>query len=207
MQKTVPIEYGEYYHIYNRGNNRENIFFEERNYEHFLKLYVKYIQPVADTYAYCLLKNHFHFLVRIKTVEELTSEVFKTSEVSVPLKLLNPTQQFANWLNSYTKAINKAYQRVGSLFQSRFGRIRIDSDSYFIQLVTYIHRNPEKHGFVDDFRTYPYSSYHAISHQKTTQIKSEKVLGWFGNLDTFNHYHQTLDNDRQISHLIGDDFL
>ncbi len=203
MQKTVPLKYGEYYHIYNRGNNRENIFFEERNYEHFLKLYVKYILPVADTYAYCLLKNHFHFLLRIKTEEE--QEILKTS--LAPFKPLNPTQQFANWFNSYTKAINKAYQRVGSLFQNRFGRIQVDSDNYFIQLVTYIHRNPEKHGFVDDFRTYPYSSYQAISHQKNTHLKSEKVLDWFGNLENFNHYHQSLDNNIQISHLIGDDLL
>ncbi len=217
MQKTVPLEYGEYYHIYNRGNNRDNIFFEEKNFEYFLKLYVKYIVPVADTYAYCLLKNHFHFLVRIKTVEEQisvltpvneqTSEVFETSEVSTPVKVLNPTQQIANLLNSYTKSINKAYEHVGSLFQGRFGRIRVDSDSYFIHLVTYIHRNPEKHGFVDDFRTYPYSSYRAIIHQKASQVKSEKVLGWFGNLDTFNNCHQTWNNEKQIVHLIGDDWF
>lgn len=58
------------YHVHNRGNNRENILVEERNYQHFLKLYAKYIEPVGDTYAYCLLGNHFHFLVRIKTMEE-----------------------------------------------------------------------------------------------------------------------------------------
>jgi putative transposase len=231
MQKTVSLEYGKYYHIYHRGNNRENIFFEEKNFEYFLKLYVKYIVPVADTYAYCLMKNHFHFLVRIKTVEEQISvltpekqnsevsktsevlmpvneqnfEVSKTSEVLMPIKALNPTQQVSNLLNSYTKSINKAYQRVGSLFQGRFGRILVDCDSYFMYLVAYIHRNPEKHGFVDDFRTYPYSSYHAISHQKATHIKSEDVLGWFGNLDTFNNCHQTWDNEKQIVPLIVDD--
>ena len=70
MPKRIPLEYGKYYHIYNRGNNRENIFFEDRNYHYFLKLYAKHVEPVADTYAYCLLYNHFHFLVRIKTVEE-----------------------------------------------------------------------------------------------------------------------------------------
>ncbi|MDM8564111.1 hypothetical protein QUF74_00485 [Candidatus Halobeggiatoa sp. HSG11] len=212
MQKIVSLEHGEYYHIYHRGNNRDSIFFEAKNFEYFLKLYVKYIVPVADTFAYCLMKNHFHFLVRIKTVEEQMSvltpeEVSQILETSMSIKVLNPTQQVSNLLNSYTKSINKAYQRVGSLFQGCFGRIHVDSDSYFIHLVTYIHRNPEKHGFVDDFRTYPYSSYHAISHQKASQIKSEDVLKWFDNLDTFNNCHQTWDNEKQIVHLIGDDWF
>jgi hypothetical protein len=67
MSKPTPLRYGEYYHIYNRGNNRENVFIEERNYPYFLKLYAKHVEPIADTYAYCLLRNHFHVLVRIKT--------------------------------------------------------------------------------------------------------------------------------------------
>jgi putative transposase len=57
---------GVFYHIYNRGNNRENIFREERNYAYFLQLYTRHIAPIAETYAYCLLKNHFHLLIRVK---------------------------------------------------------------------------------------------------------------------------------------------
>ena len=72
MSKPVLLQPGRYYHIYNRGNNRENLFLEERNYRHFLKLYARYVAPVADTYAYCLLKNHFHLLVRIKEIAEQT---------------------------------------------------------------------------------------------------------------------------------------
>jgi hypothetical protein len=66
MQKPVPLEFGEYYHIYNRGINRGRIFFEERNYDYFLQLYAQHVVPIAETYAYCLLPNHFHFLVRIR---------------------------------------------------------------------------------------------------------------------------------------------
>ena len=66
MPQPVPLQYGKYYHIFTRGNNREDIFLEERNYRHFLQLYAKHIMPIADTYAYCLLRNHFHLLVRIK---------------------------------------------------------------------------------------------------------------------------------------------
>ncbi len=65
MTSPAPLQRGQVYHIYNRGNNREEIFIQERNYRHFLQLYAQYVEPVADTYAYCLLRNHFHFLVRI----------------------------------------------------------------------------------------------------------------------------------------------
>ena len=63
-----PLRFGCYYHIYNRGNNRENLFIERRNYPYFLKLYAKHIQPVAETYAYCLLPNHFHFAIRTLSI-------------------------------------------------------------------------------------------------------------------------------------------
>ena len=106
MQVNIPLEPGHYYHIFNRGNNRENIFFEERNYRYFMQLYQKYILPVCNTFAYCLMRNHFHFLVRVKEVEEQTSEVLKTSEVTVRV-------QFSNFFNSYAKAINTAYNRTG----------------------------------------------------------------------------------------------
>ena len=197
MQKSVPLDYGHFYHIYNRGNNKEDIFFEERNYRHFLKLYAKYVVPVADTYAYCLLKNHFHFLVQIKQ----TSEVLKTSEV-----LLNPTRQFSKLFNSYAKAINKAYHRSGSLFQKRFGRNLIDSDQYFISLITYIHLNPQKHGFVSDFQTYHYSSYQTILHHKqASRLETSQVLKWFGGTEAFAAHHRNWANEKLIMHLIGED--
>jgi len=60
MTHPAPLEFGRIYHIYNRGNNRENIFVQERNYAYFLKLWTKYIDPIDDTYSYCLLRNHFH---------------------------------------------------------------------------------------------------------------------------------------------------
>ena len=108
MSKPTALRFGGYYHIFNRGNNRETIFREQRNYFYFLKLYEKYIPLVADTFAYCLLPNHFHLLVRVKTGEE---------KVTSGLRVKNPGQQFGNLFNAYTKAFNKVYQRTGSLFE------------------------------------------------------------------------------------------
>ncbi len=106
MQQLEKLKPGNFYHIYNRGNNREDIFFEEKNYPYFLELYAKHITPVADTFAYCLMRNHFHLLVRIKASKEIkTSKVLKTFEVLPPgeEKLFNYSQPFSNFFNAYQK--------------------------------------------------------------------------------------------------------
>jgi putative transposase len=199
MQKLAALEFGKYYHIYNRGINREKIFFEPRNYRYFMDLYAKYIAPVADTLAYSLLGNHFHLLVRIKTAEEQTFQVLETR------KLLNPTQQFSNLFNAYAKAINKAYHRTGGLFQERFGRIEVTSDEYFATLVVYIHRNSQKHGIIEDFREYPYSSYAAMLVDKPTQLKRSEVLEWFGGIAAFTASHQNETDEKCVGSLVEED--
>jgi putative transposase len=67
MPNPPPLQPGQVYHFYNRGNNGEDLFREERNYAYFLKLCAMHILPVADTFAYCLMRNHFHLMVRIKS--------------------------------------------------------------------------------------------------------------------------------------------
>ena len=205
MSKPVPLQHGKYYHIYSRGNNRENVFFEERNYPYFLKLYAKYIEPIADTYAYCLLRNHFHFLVRVRTKEE-QEELSRISETLGSFQPKSPSQQFGNLFNAYAKAINKAYDRTGSLFQNPFGRIEVTSDAHFLHLVTYIHQNPQKHGFVDDFRNWPYSSYHTHLVDKPTRLKRDDVLAWFGGVEGFELSHQEEVNVRLLAPLVLEDF-
>ena len=214
MQKSIPLAPGKYYHIYNRGNNRENIFFEERNYPYFLRLYAKYVEPVADTFAYCLMRNHFHVLVRIREtfavsetakVSITPGQTFGVSETPKVLTSANVLQHFSNFLNSYAKAINKAYNRTGALFQKKFGRIEVTSDRYFLALIHYIHFNPQKHGFVDDFRTYPYSSYSAILSTRPTRLKRDEVLGWFGGASRFDSFHQAQADEKLIQPLIADD--
>ncbi|MCP4698782.1 MAG: hypothetical protein GY862_18310 [Gammaproteobacteria bacterium] len=197
MSKTIPLVGGQYYHIYNRGNNGENLFREERNYMHFLKLYICHIYPIADTYAYCLMKNHFHLLARMKPdLPGLNNlKALDTPDYS---------QAFSNLFNAYTKAINKAYQRSGSLFEKSFNRILVDSDSYLTHLVCYIHRNPQKHGFTDNFRAYPYSSYQTITQHKNSRIERQQVLDWFGSIKSFEAYHEQFD-EMKIKHLIKDD--
>jgi REP element-mobilizing transposase RayT len=207
MSKPTPLQYGQYYHIYNRGNNREDIFIQERNYRYFLKLYAKHIEPMADTYAYCLLRNHFHFLVRIKDLDEdLTEDQDLTGFENLSGLGRKPSQAFSNLFNAYARAFNRAFQRTGALFQRPFGRKQVDSDRYFVQLVTYIHQNPQKHGFIDDFRAWPYSSYHAHVSNKSTRLKRDDVLSWFDGVEAFKQAHQRAITDSMMAPLVMEDF-
>jgi putative transposase len=201
MTSPTPLEYGQYYQIYNRGNNRQNLFIEERNYYHFFKLYAKYILPIADTFAYCLLPNHFHLLVRILTPQEQTLRVSETLRVSK-----SPSQQFGNLFNAYAKAINKAYNRTGSLFENPFGRVPVTTEPYLVCLVAYIHQNPQKHGFVADFGEWPFSSYHAVLSQKPTRLERDEVLAWFQSPAAFQDAHRQPVSDAQMAPLVPDDF-
>ena len=198
MSKPEPLLYGQYYHIYNRGNSGETLFREQRNYPYLLKLHAKYIEPVAETYVYCLMPNHFHFLVRIKDPGEdwQSSEDCQSYEAS---------RAFANLFSTYTKAFNKAYQRTGSLFEKPFRRKLVDSDRYFAALVIYIHHNPQKHGFVDDFRDWPHSSYRAILSHKPSRLQREVVLDWFADWSGFEEAHVTLVDETVIEALITHD--
>jgi putative transposase len=90
---------------------------------------------------------------------------------------LNPSLTFSNFLNAYAKALDKTYHRAGALFQCRFGQIEVTTEEHLIGLVTYIHRNPQQHGFVAGFRKWPYSSYHNILLSETaTPLKRKVVL-------------------------------
>ena len=173
MPNPSALQQGVYYYIFNRGTNRENLFREDENYRHFLRLYAHHIEPVAETFAYCLMTNHFHLL--IQTREMIGSE-------HTNFKMKSPSQAFANFFTAYTRAFNKRYSRTGSLFEHPFHRIAVGHDTYFAQLIAYIHRNPSKHGFTDDFREWKYSSYQAMLTSQPTQVSRQVVLKWFDGL-------------------------
>jgi len=181
------------YHIYNRGINSDTIFSEEKNYAYFLSLYSKYIPQIADTYAYCLLGNHFHFLIKTKSEHEIISAFQTTKERKKFLKYDEATyhisNQFSKLFNSYVQAYNKMYKRTGALLENPFRRIEVDNNRYFTALVYYIHSNPAKHGICNDFTQYQHSSYSAYIIEKKTQLKKDEVFDWFDNKDEFVKFH------------------
>ena len=190
------LEPGYYYHIYNRGNNREKLFYEEWNYSYFMELYEKYIHPIAETYAYCLMGNHFHFLIQTKDLEVLEPNLIDKR----PL-----WRNFADFFNAYAKMINLNYGRTGSLFQERYRRKKVDSENYLQQLIHYIHMNPVKHGLTDRCEDYPYSSYLTILSGKATNLKIEEVISLFHDKKNFIYFHKNHPDVQMIGKFIIDD--
>ncbi|MEI7596924.1 MAG: hypothetical protein WCK02_14335 [Bacteroidota bacterium] len=139
-----------------------------------------------ETYAFCLLPNHFHLLVRVK-------EAGATPHEEATL-LANAGTQFHRLFTSYAKAINKRENRVGSLFQRPFKRIQINSTDYLSNLVYYIHSNPQNHGIIDDFRQYPWSSYNGIIAGKPTKLQKDSVMNWFGGKEDYIDFHKAKAN-------------
>jgi len=221
------LQPGKYYHIYNRGNNKEILFRETGNYEYFLRLYDKYISPIAQTYAWCLMPNHFHLLIQVKenmvyryskadnSVDAIRFEECKWE--TIPADLANPSASeepdgvdeqgkltgikkspkipvphlhFSHLFNAYAKYINERYNRTGSLFQRQFKRIEVTTEKHFRHLVIYIHTNPVHHGFTDDFKNYPWTSYGTILSAKPTKLERNAVLGWFDDKANFMEVHK-----------------
>jgi hypothetical protein len=95
---------------------------------------------------------------------------------------------------------------TGTLFQRPFGRIAVTSDAYLAWLVVHIHQNPEKHGFVDDFRDWPYASYHAHLSDKPTRLQRDEVLDWFHGKESLVMAQRQEVGMRQLAPLVPDDF-
>lgn len=209
MKHTPPLQPETFYHVFNRGINGESLFKKEDNYSFFLRKYDNYVSPIAETYAYCLLNNHFHFLIRTKNEEEIL-------KVHHPVRVKNPNRvektasqiislQFSHLFNSYTQAVNKQNERTGKLFELPFRRIEVGDDAYLSRLIYYIHANPQRHGLINDFREYPHSSYHSHLSNKRTNLDRENVLAWFGDRNAYRGFHDSFQDEREVRSVVFDD--
>jgi putative transposase len=211
----TKFEEGSFYHIYNRTVDKKPMFRDDGNYEYFLKRFNYYVSPVADTYAFCLLGNHFHILLRIRPFADLKNYA-KLSNPALPSpphpfadlttfkKLSNlptnlPTNltthgivshQFRKLFQSYAMAYNKQHNRVGTLFQTPFKRALVHNQIYLMNLVFYIHANPQHHNIINDFRQWKWSSFSRILLDTPSKLKKKEVIDWFGGRDNYQKYHE-----------------
>ncbi|HEX5026332.1 MAG TPA: hypothetical protein VFV68_13720, partial [Agriterribacter sp.] len=125
------------YHIYNRGNRQQTIFFNRENYIYFLEKVRKYIAPCSDILCWCLMPNHFHFLVH--TNEHSCSVISKSV---IPTQI--PTENIRLLLSSYTKGIQKQEHFSGNLFQQKTKAKPVTAlnGGYALTAFNYIHQNP-----------------------------------------------------------------
>ena len=169
MPRTARRQSGtKIYHVMMRGNNKQDIFHDEEDYYKMIQLFKYCIEKSGiEIYAYCLMSNHFHLLLK---------------EGNEPLGIT-----FRRLGSKYVYWHNTKYNRVGHLFQDRFKSEAVEDDSYFLTVLRYIHQNPIKAGIVKFAREYPYSSYTNYFFDKSW-INKEKALSMI-TLKQFENYH------------------
>ena len=179
---NTPFVKGEFYHFFNRANSQsDKLFYQERNYRYFLKLWTDTMDVHFEVWSYCLMPNHFHFLVRVR-------------ERDVSCGAMESWRRLAI---SYTQAINKQESRRGSLFQEHPKHLLVSSDAHLMALIRYIHNNPVHHGITEQIKLWHYSSYSAFFSSAPSRIMRPEVIGLFGNINAFKNFHQQLDNINQ----------
>ncbi len=168
-RRAVQFCQGEYYHLYNRGNNRERIFFAPENYVFFLRQWRRYLSATCDVVAYCLMPTHYHILVHLKDED-----------------LSHCMQLFAI---SYTKSVNKSYQRVGVVFQGAFQAKHIERNEYLVHLSRYLHLNPVLAGVVKQAEEWKFSSYREYVGLRAGSLPvPDVVLSQFASRDAYRAF-------------------
>lgn len=191
--RLVPLVNGEYYHVFNRGNDKRDIFLQPRDYKRFLQTFYYYqfagpkpkfsqyaksqlnltnfqdSQRLVEIICFCLMPNHFHFL--LKQVADNGISIF-LSQVS----------------NSYTKYFNTKYAHTGALLQGVFKSVLIESEEQFIHVSRYIHLNPLVSGICSNLETYRWSSYKEYITGFSYYSSPEEVLRLFLDKDSYKEF-------------------
>jgi putative transposase len=163
----MPIEPNTLYHIYNQGNNKEYIFKENSDYQRFLTKTNGLIKPHAEILSYCLMPNHYHFI--------LLTNSQSTSAIKVgALTLTRLSNGFRLLQSEYAQEFNKKYNRTGSLFRQRtkFKIVDNGDPNYPKNLLNYVLSNPLKDGLVKHLNDWPFSNYLDIIGERNGKLTS-----------------------------------
>ena len=185
---------GGIYHLFSRAVGSEKLFLSEANYLYFLQRLKHDTQFVCRFYAFSLLPNHFHLLVKINDeaaliqhFEEVKNKKFEPNTHDISDFVM---ERFSNFLNGYTKAFNKMYQRKGALFMDYLRRSNAATDADFMSFVWYVHKNAVHHQLTKKVGDWPYDSYKTILNNKATELLSEELIERFGGREAFLEFHQ-----------------
>lgn len=191
--RTTPLVTGEYYHIFNRGNEKRKVYTQSRDYKRFQQIiyyyqftgpkpsFSKFTKSNLDSFkpnsdkklieiiCYTLMPNHFHLLVK----------QLKDNGISTFLSLIS---------NSYTKYFNTKYNRVGALFQGAFKAVRIETDEQLVHTSRYIHLNPVVAGITNDLKSYFWSSYPQYVSGNGVVCAIDEIIGFFSTRDKYQEF-------------------
>jgi putative transposase len=173
------------YHIYNQGNNRQKIFHENEDYLVFQSLYKSSFPKVCSTLAWCLMPNHFHFMLHTdKRCEE------KKKQGGL---LLDPiTNNIRKLLSGYSRIFNNKYKRTGSLFRQKTKanrlsesklilNIDVQNNESFIACFNYIHQNPFRAGLVSKLEDWEFSSFRDYAGLRNSELCDKELATLFCN--------------------------
>ena len=189
---------GELYHIYNRGNNKQKIFFKPANYVFFLKKVRNFLRPQCDILAYCLMPNHFHLLINAdnRTIGTRLIANQQKNVLSEAIRML---------LSSYTLAINKQNETTGSLFQqnTKAKCLAKGGNNYGYICMNYIHQNPMKAGLVKRMEDWEYSSFNDYCGNRSETMCNKELASQLLdlNFDTFYDDSYRLISDLDVENL------
>ena len=190
-----------HFHIYNRTNNNDLLFRSAANRIFFRKEVESRLSYLMDFYSWCFLPNHFHYQVKTKSTDEAADYLSRKSISKLSLtesRFLGGKCSFEElariaWtgvFQSYTVSYNKMYGRRGNLFYKTFKRVEIENEDQFRKAMVYIHTNPVKHGMVEDFRDFEWSSWNEYMSPARTIIPKEEAYKIFGNRQAFLTAHE-----------------
>lgn len=191
------LEYGCHYHIYNRAVDGLVLFQSDTDYNLFLKKYTRYFQPYFTTFAYCLIPNHFHFIIRVKSKELIESAAAKETTLSAN-RLINGegnvsdflSDLFKRFFSSIAKSYNYKHNHRGPVFLERAKRVLIKNDDRLRYLIAYTHHNPIHHYLKQQYDTWVYSSYSSIYKDQYTLVDRDATLELFKGIDPFFDFHK-----------------
>ena len=184
----MKYEDEKYYHLYNRGANKNPIFFNPDNYLFCLKQFRKYKRQYEILiFAYCLMPNHYHLLISQKpggSISQFIQTVF----------------------NSYTQAINKAFKRNGTLFQGRVKGIEVTTDEYAVRLCRYIHNNPVAAKLSVVPEDWKYSDYRAWIELDVNNLSTFSLRdGYFRNSNNYKRFMEEYETSEVIQKFMFDE--
>ena len=188
-----PLEPNSVYHIFTHAVEHNNLFDNLGNYDYFLQKWRRFTEGYIKTHAFCLMPNHVHFCIQTAPEIELR-QLLNQNEPPKEYKEGLLSQRINNCLNGYAQAYNNQQNRRGTLFRSRFGRIKIDNKQYFKDVICYTHHNPIHHFNADGYADWAFSSYNIYVKNDLVESQyglcTDTALSVFGGLDNLKTYHE-----------------
>lgn len=199
----APFHFNQFYHLLFRSIDGILLFNNEKHRGFFLEKFHRFTTNIFDLWAYSLLNNHVHFIIKVKleeviklnllklSVEERTKPMIRFLEKPDETSFDEVAERHINsFMVSYANTYNNLIERKGGVFQQPFRRSLIAEEAHLQQAVIYVHANAQKHQLVSDFKEHPYNSYREILSGESFCIDCKAVIDFFGGQEKFINLHK-----------------